>query len=129
MISRILIVDDSMAARKMMRSSILKHCRCEIMEAADGQEAVEKFLAFQPDITFMDLTMPVSNGYEATKRIRRIDNSAIIIAATADMQPKSQEKIRKLGAFSLMGKPVRPKLVKAILSACELELKNRSGEK
>jgi two-component system chemotaxis response regulator CheY len=127
MIRKILIVDDSPAARKMMRSSILKNRRYEIMEAANGKEAIEKFTSFRPDITFMDLTMPVLSGYDATKKIKDIDKDAIIIAATADVQPKSKEKIKKLGAYSVISKPARPKLLKATLSACELELKNRSG--
>ncbi len=61
MISKILIVDDSPIARKMLKSCIPKDQGYEFHEAGDGREALEKFREIKPDVTFMDLTMPVIN--------------------------------------------------------------------
>ena len=59
MIQKILIVDDSPVARKMLRRVIPGDRGYEILEAVNGQDGFEKFQQFRPDITLMDLTMPV----------------------------------------------------------------------
>ena len=65
MIRKILIVDDSPVARKMLKNSIPKNKGYEIFEATDGQDGIKKYQMLKPDVVFMDLTMPGVDGYTA----------------------------------------------------------------
>src|SRR5262245_40196095 len=80
---RILIVDDHEVIRRSLRSLLSSRPEWEICgEAEDGQAAIEKVQALQPDLVLMDVTMPVMIGTEAAKVIRsnHIDTKVIIIS-------------------------------------------------
>ncbi|MFZ5571179.1 MAG: response regulator [Thermodesulfobacteriota bacterium] len=123
MINKILIVDDSPVARRMLRTSIPKDKGYEIFEASNGQDGVEKYQELKPDVVFMDLTMPVLDGYQATAKIRELDKNATIIVTTADIQPKSIASVMELGAFTLLKKPAKAESIKEALSKVEMKLK------
>ena len=125
MIKSILIVDDSRIARMMLNSCILQYKSYEIFQAEDGQKAIEKYKEIQPQVVFMDLTMPVLNGFEATKEIIQLNKDAIIFVITADVQPKSVEKITEIGAFDVIKKPAEPENIKNALIKAEAALKQR----
>lgn len=105
MIHKILIVDDSPISRKMLKSCLPKDQGYELFEAADGQAGVEKYREIRPDVTFMDLTMPVKDGASATEEIRAFDPNATIIVCTADIQAKSITNVLGLGALMVVKKP------------------------
>lgn len=84
-IKNILIVDDSPIARKMLKSCIPKEKGYEMHEAGNGKEGVDKYKEVKPDVTFMDLTMPVMDGYRAVEKIIEFDRNALIIVVTADV--------------------------------------------
>jgi two-component system chemotaxis response regulator CheY len=105
MIQKILIVDDSPISRKMLKSCIPRDRGYELFEAGDGQAGVEKYREIRPDVTFMDLTMPVKDGACATKEIREFDPDAAIIVCTADIQAKSISNVLGLGALMVVKKP------------------------
>lgn len=105
MIKKILIVDDSPISRKMLKSCIPKDQGYELFEAGDGQAGVEKYREIRPDLTFMDLTMPVKDGASATGEIRAFDPDAMIIVCTADIQAKSITNVLGLGALMVVKKP------------------------
>ncbi len=115
MIKKILIVDDSSVARKILRSCLLKDQGYEFYEAGDGQVGLEKFKEIQPDVTFMDLTMPVMNGYEALEKIMQFDKNALVIVVTADVQLKSTKKVMALGAFMVLNKPLNKEDLQDVL--------------
>jgi two-component system chemotaxis response regulator CheY len=118
MIKKILIVDDSPISIKIMKSCIPKDKDYELFDAADGQIGVEKYKEFKPDLTFMDLTMPVMNGFEALEEILNLDQRAIVIIVTADVQIKAIAKAHDLGAFSVVKKPpAKESIEKAIKEA------------
>jgi two-component system chemotaxis response regulator CheY len=118
MIKKILIVDDSPIARKMLKSCLPKDQGYEFHEAADGKEGCEKYARISPDITFMDLTMPVMTGYEAIEEIVKHDHNALIIVVTADVQMKSIKKVLDLGAYMVLKKPLkREEIQSALLKA------------
>jgi len=128
MIKKILIVDDSKVARMMIKNSIPGDQGYEIVIAEDGKQGLEKFKDFKPDVTFMDLTMPVLDGYKATEAILDYDKSAIIIALTADIQAKSVERITEIGAYTFIKKPARGDIIKKTLSEVNAKLENMAGE-
>jgi two-component system chemotaxis response regulator CheY len=105
MARKILIVDDSPISRKMLKSCIPKDDEPEFHEAGDGLAGLEKFREIQPDITFLDLTMPVMDGVQALEEMKKHNPDAVIIVATADIQVKSIEKVMGLGAFLVLKKP------------------------
>jgi len=107
MIKKILIVDDSPIARKMLKSCLPKDQGFEFYEACDGREGVEKYKSICPDLTFMDLTMPVMTGYEAIVEIIKHDCNALVIVVTADVQLKAIKTVLDSGAYMVLRKPLK----------------------
>lgn len=105
-IKKILIIDDSPIARKMLKSCLPKDQGFEFFEAGDGKEGCTKYQEIKPDITFMDLTMPVMSGYEAIEEIVKFDSNALIIVVTADVQMKAVKKVLESGAYMVIKKPL-----------------------
>jgi len=119
MIRKILIVDDSPISRKMLKSCIPKDRGYEFFEAGDGLAGVEAYKNVQPDVTFMDLTMPVMDGTRATEEIRKFAPEAVIIVCTADIQVKSISNVLSLGALLVVKKPPTKETVEDALSQAE----------
>ena len=94
---KILVTDDSKLARKMLIKSIneLMTNEPQILEGSNGQEAVELYSQHTPDLCFMDLTMPVMDGFEAVKIICQNDTNAKIIIVSADIQEGSMQRAKE----------------------------------
>jgi DNA-binding NarL/FixJ family response regulator len=80
---RVLCVDD----HRLMREGVAKIVGVQpdmevVAEASNGEQAVAQFLASRPDVTLMDLQLPITSGPEAIRRIRQLDDCARIIALT-----------------------------------------------
>jgi len=116
MARKILIVDDSPVARKILKSCILRENEFEFHEAADGRAALEAFKGVRPDITFMDITMPEMDGMRCLEEIMKINEKAIVIMCTADVQVHSIGKAMSLGALSFIRKPASKETVQKALS-------------
>jgi two-component system chemotaxis response regulator CheY len=87
----------------------------EVREAVNGQEAVEAYRQSRPDIVYLDLTMPVMDGVTALGHIMDMDPKAMVIVVTADIQPKSIERVMGLGAIAVLKKPpVKEKVLEAL---------------
>lgn len=118
MVRRLLIVDDSPVARRILKSTIPREEKFEIHEASNGLEGLERYKKIRPDITFMDLTMPVMDGMQSLEQIIKFDDNAVVIVLTADIQSKSIFKAFKLGAFKVIQKPPKKeKVEEAMLEA------------
>ncbi len=107
--NKILIVEDNkinMFLAKTLIKRIIPNCK--IIEAIDGNEAVEKYSMEQPDIILMDIQMPNKNGYEATDEIRKINVSknTPIIALTAGILKEEKEKCFESGMDDYLPKPI-----------------------
>lgn len=113
-----LIVDDSKIARKMTMKnlSFLTGEDVEIIEGQNGLEAVELYKTHKPTITFMDLTMPVMDGFEAIETICQYDPKAKIIVISADIQELSMKKAKDMGAIGFIKKPVSQESLQGMLS-------------
>ena len=105
---RVLVVDDSPENRVLL-TSLLKPVGFEVVEATNGQEALEHFQSFSPHVIFMDMRMPVMDGYEATRRIKATEagHDTPVIAVTASVFGDIGDKIGKAGADSYILKPFR----------------------
>ncbi len=112
-----LVVDDSKMAKKMVvkvLSSFLEEGD-EIFEANDGLEGVNLYKEKNPDLVFMDLTMPVMDGFIATMEINRFDKDAKVIAISADIQQKAVDRVMQRGALSFVQKPINEEKMRVIL--------------
>ena len=74
--------------------------------AVNGQEAVDQYAKERYDLVFMDLTMPIKDGYEATKEIVQMDPTAYVIVVTADIQNSGVDKALENGARTVIQKPI-----------------------
>ena len=90
-----------------MFAVILSHAGLAVETAENGQEAVELFKTKRFDIVFMDIQMPVMNGYEAARLIRQIDDRVPIIGVTANAQSGEKEKCEAAGMNDYVSKPFK----------------------
>jgi len=124
MIKKILIVDDSVVARMGLKKAIPQNASYEFYEACDGASGLEQFKMITPDVTFLDLTMPVMTGFQALDEIKKIDKNAVVIVVTADIQKKTVDRVLEAGALLVISKP--PSL-KEISDALEKARKFKEG--
>ncbi len=118
---RLLLVEDNDLNREIARM-ILSEEGLIVEEAADGGEAVEKVSSSEPgyySLVLMDIQMPVMDGYEATRRIRQLSNSALadipIVAMTANAFAEERTKALSCGMDGHIAKPIEvPVLLKTI---------------
>ncbi|MFY4844084.1 response regulator [Aliarcobacter butzleri] len=105
---KVLVTDDSKMARKMVVRSLEESTikDLEIFEAQNGQEAIDLYKEISPEIVFLDLTMPIMDGFEALKRIKEIDENAKVVIISADIQKLSMDRVREFGAFNFIKKPI-----------------------
>lgn len=105
---KILIVNDSLSARMLLKNAFSDTIKkySDFFEASNGEEAVEMFKRENPNITFMDLTMPKMNGMEALQEIKKISPDAIVVMATADRQKETKKELIAAGAINVLNKPV-----------------------
>ena len=90
----------------IVKKCLPKDMALEVYEAGDGKEALEQFKKNKPDLTFLDLTMPVMDGIEALAAIKQLDSEAVVAVLTADIQQKTIDKVMSLGALMVLPKPV-----------------------
>jgi PAS domain S-box-containing protein len=104
---KILVVDDRRENR-LVFLSLLKPLGFEVAEASDGQEALDKVTQEVPDLILMDLVMPVLDGYNATRRLRKIPllKEIPIIAVSASVFDSHQEQSLAAGCNAFMTKPI-----------------------
>lgn len=106
MATKVLIVDDSSFARKQMARALPDGWEVEISFAENGLQAVESIRQGLGEIVFLDLTMPVMDGYGALEIIKKEDLPAMVIVVSGDIQPEARDRVRKLGALDFIKKPV-----------------------
>lgn len=103
--AKILIVDDSKTSRKILRNILTENGHEIVGEAINGIEAIEKFSELKPDLTTMDITMPIMDGLQALKKIIEIDKNAKVIMVTAAGQKTKMVDAVKYGAAEFLTKP------------------------
>ena len=120
---RILLADDEASIRRILETR-LKMAGYDVYTAADGEEAVNAFNKYNPDLVVLDVMMPKMDGYGVTREIRRTaDVPIIILTALGDVS----ERITglELGADDYVIKPFSPKELEARVKAVLRRTNNR----
>ncbi|WP_281648752.1 PAS domain S-box protein [Parendozoicomonas sp. Alg238-R29] len=104
--AKVLVVDDSRINREML-VRLLDDAGFETLEAVNGLDALNSIQANQPELVLMDIRMPVMNGSDAVRQLRRNGNPVPVIAVTASVDPIQQQRFESTGFNGYVGKPFR----------------------
>ena len=110
------VVDDSALSRKMMIKALPAEWSVDITQAANGMEALEAYHAGKAHVMFLDLTMPVMDGYQVLENLKKEGLNTMVIVVSADIQPLAQERVLALGAMAFIKKPVDTGILRKILA-------------
>jgi len=108
---KILLVDDSRTMRNIQKSVLGQLGHTEIEEACDGQDALSKVWAYEPDLLLVDWNMPNMNGLEFVKAFRQKDKSTPIIMVTTETEKSRVIEAIKAGVNNYVVKPFTPDLL------------------
>ncbi len=109
--AKIMLVDDAAFMRMMIKNTLTQQGYTDIVEAQDGAEAVTKFDEENPDLVFMDITMPNMDGLQALKKIKETHPDAKIVMCTAMGQETMVLDAIKSGAKDFIVKPFTPERI------------------
>ncbi|MFT5996444.1 MAG: chemotaxis protein CheY-P-specific phosphatase CheC/CheY-like chemotaxis protein, partial [Glaciecola sp.] len=102
----IVICDDSSFARKAIARSLPDDWDVDINFAENGQKAIEQIEKGNAHVLFLDLNMPVMDGYETMKVIREKDLQTIVIVVSGDVQQEARKRMLAMGALEFIEKPI-----------------------
>ena len=105
MTTPVLICDDSSVARKQMARTLPSDWDIEVSFAKHGEEAITAIKEGLGDILFLDLNMPVMDGYQTLEEIKRLDLPTLVIVVSGDIQPEAHKRVKDLGAVEFIKKP------------------------
>ncbi|MDX2426905.1 MAG: response regulator [Cycloclasticus sp.] len=116
MTTTVLICDDSSFARKQMARALPEKWGMELNFAGNGVEALDLIRKGKGDILFLDLNMPVMDGYQTLDVILKEDLPTLTIVVSGDIQPEARARVKKLGALEFVKKPIDGGLIEEILN-------------
>lgn len=108
MSKKIMLVDDAAFMRMTIKNCLTKAGYDDIIEAPDGQAAVEIYQKEKPDLVIMDITMPNMDGIQALQAIRAFDGEAKVVMCSAMGQESMVIDAIRLGAKDFIVKPFKP---------------------
>ena len=109
--NKILIVDDAAFMRMMIKDTLKKNGYENLLEASDGEIAVQTYKTEKPDLVILDITMPNKNGLDALKEIRQMDPNAKIVMCSAMGQESMVVEAIRSGARDFIVKPFKAERV------------------
>jgi len=114
---RLLVVDERVEARQLL-VELLEPLGFELREAFNGKEAIEMWERWEPHLIWMDMRMPVMDGYEATRRIKATakGRATVIVALTATAFEEDRERVLSAGCDDFVRKPFREAEIFGILT-------------
>jgi len=112
--TKILVVDDDVDTLQLLKTVLMAY-HFTVETASNGQEALERVKAAVPDGIFLDLRMPVMDGFAALDILRQAYPDVTIIVTTASKTPDIVQHVQARGAHACLLKPFDPQELKAIL--------------
>jgi len=116
MSKRVLIVDDAVFMRNVIKDIFTAAGFQVIAEASNGIEAVERYQELKPDLITMDIVMPFRSGIEATREIIKQDPNAVVLMCSALGQESLVMEAIEAGAMDFVVKPFRAEDVLAVVN-------------
>ena len=107
----VLICDDSALARKSIARSLPDDWDISVSFAENGELGIEAIKQGKGDIVFLDLNMPVMDGYQVLEAIQKEDLPAVVIVISGDIQPEAHMRVRELGAIDFIKKPINQEIL------------------
>ena len=106
--TRVLVVDDAVFMRNMLKEIFSSNDFDAVGEASNGIEAVEQYKKLQPDVTTMDIVMPHKSGIDATREIMELssNNAVVVMCSALGQEPLVMEAI-EAGATDFIVKPFK----------------------
>ena len=116
---KILLVDDALMMRVLLRG-ILEAGGYEVVaEATDGKEAMELYRTHRPDVVTMDIVMPIQGGIETVRALRIVDPEARVVMVSAMGQEWLITEAMEAGALAYLLKPFNPDQVLSVMRMIE----------
>ena len=112
---RLLVVDDAMLMRRMIRDAATEAGWEVVGEAKNGLEGVSLYEQLRPDLVTMDVVMPEMGGLEALRKIRSLDPGARVVMVTALDQKQTIEEAIRDGAIDFIVKPFDRERIRGLL--------------
>ncbi len=112
--AKVLIAEDNPANQMLIKTLLNKH-GIEVTLVDDGQKAIEAIQDQDFDMVFMDMQMPVMNGYEATQALRQDGYKTPIIALTANAMSGDRDKCLEVGCNDYLSKPIDQQKLRDLL--------------
>lgn len=107
---KVLVVDDNKDNRMTIKLLLEDFKDILLLEAENGKKAIDITTPIMPDIIFMDIMMPIMDGIEATKEIRKFDKKVLIVALSALSDDEHQSQMLKAGAEDYITEPINDEL-------------------
>lgn len=114
------IADDSLLSRKNVRKALPSDWPVVITEACNGEEALAAVSRGQADLLFLDLTMPVLDGFGVLQQLQQQGSNTTVIVISADIQPQAQALVHQLGAAAFLTKPLQATELAQTLTTLDL---------
>ena len=103
---KVMVCDDSIFVRKKMKDILALLGVSNVIEAENGQQAVDKYKAENPTLVFMDIIMPEKDGVEALSEIIAFDSEARVVMASSVGTQKNLKDAIVAGAYDFLQKPI-----------------------
>jgi chemotaxis protein CheY-P-specific phosphatase CheC len=113
----VLICDDSALARKLMARSLPKNWDITISFAENGELGLNAIREGKGNVVFLDLNMPVLDGFGVLEAILKEDLPALVIVVSGDIQPEAHKRVREMGALDFIQKPIIPNVLINLLAS------------
>jgi len=102
---RAIVIDDDLDTVDVFSEYLEMKSVQVVAKGYNGNEAVNLYRKWKPDVVFLDVMMPQYDGFYALEQIRRINSDVIIIMVTADLTIETENKLRALDASAIIYKP------------------------
>ncbi|MCW8355692.1 MAG: response regulator [Marinomonas sp.] len=120
MSTRVLICDDSKIARKQLARALPTDWAVSVEFAEHGQEALDMLASTTFDILFLDLNMPVKDGYETLEALQGYADAPAVIVVSGDVQPQAIQRVKSMGAVAFHKKPASTEELRQLLISLKL---------